>query len=247
MFKCIVDAVDIPTLEIDDTAYEVDSSAFDKSARHMRIKLLEKYDSDVYEHKELEKHGLKSVQGPSRVAPALLDYLHSINPDAGVAAAIADQDQKILEDFKKDPFSDTKDNFQFEGKQKQKSQAEMSKGHRIFPRDPQVSRNALSHAGYVCEIDKDHPTFIRRNSDKNYTEPHHLVPLAYSEEFPVSLDVEENVVSLCSNCHNQIHCGKGADALLEQLFILRKDDLEKVGINVSLRRLKEMYRLIQIH
>lgn len=40
-------------------------------------------------------------------------------------------------------------------------------------------------------------------------EPHHLIPLQYHEEFEWSLDVEANVVSLCSECHNQIHYGDG--------------------------------------
>lgn len=70
-----------------------------------------------------------------------------------------------------------------------------------------------------------HPTFIRKKSDKKYTEPHHLIPMAFSDEFDVSLDVEENIVSLCSNCHNQIHYGKDADVLLRKLYEERKDEL----------------------
>ena len=46
--------------------------------------------------------------------------------------------------------------------------------YRRDPRDRQTSINALSHAGFHCEIDSNHPTFLRRNSSKPYTEPHHL-------------------------------------------------------------------------
>lgn len=83
----------------------------------------------------------------------------------------------------------------------------------------------MAHANYECEIDVSHPTFIRKKSDKKYTEPHHLIPMAFSDEFDVSLDVEENIVSLCSNCHNQIHYGKDADVLLRKLYEERKDEL----------------------
>ena len=86
-----------------------------------------------------------------------------------------------------------------------------------------------------------HPTFIRKKSDKKYTEPHHLIPMAFSDEFDVSLDVEENIVSLCSNCHNQIHYGKDADVLLRKLYEERKDALASVGIKITLERLLEMY------
>lgn len=92
-----------------------------------------------------------------------------------------------------------------------------------------------------CEINSDHPTFIRKNSGKNYTEPHHLVPMAFSEQFNVSLDVEENIVSLCSNCHNQIHYGADADKLIEKLYEERKDALASVGIIITLEQLLSMY------
>lgn len=65
--------------------------------------------------------------------------------------------------------------------------------------------------------------------------------MAFSDEFEVSLDVEENIVSLCSNCHNQIHYGKDADKLIAKLYEERKDILKKVGIVISLDRLLAMY------
>ena len=72
----------------------------------------------------------------------------------------------------------------------------------------QTAVNVLDHAGFTCEIDPRHPIFIRKHSDKPYTEPHHLIPLAMQDQFDVSLDVEENIISICSNCHNEIHYGK---------------------------------------
>lgn len=59
---------------------------------------------------------------------------------------------------------------------------------------------------------------MRRNSDVMYTEPHHLIPMAYSDKFESSLDVEENIVSLCSNFHNQLHYGNGFELLLENSY-----------------------------
>ena len=44
-------------------------------------------------------------------------------------------------------------------------------------------------------------------TSQNYTEQHHLIPMAYSDKFEVSLDVEVSIVSLCSTCHNHIHYG----------------------------------------
>ena len=73
-------------------------------------------------------------------------------------------------------------------------------------------------------------------------EPHHLVPLTYSSEFDVSLDVEENIVSLCSNCHNNLHYGKGYEELLTILYKEREKLLKQVGITITIKRLIEMYQ-----
>ena len=112
-----------------------------------------------------------------------------------------------------------------------------------YPRDSKVVANALNIANYKCEIDMDHPSFIRKQDNKNYTEAHHLIPLKYHEEFEYSLDVEENVVSLCSNCHRCLHHGIDTERsrLLEKLYKERNKFLNKVGLNITLEKLKEYY------
>ena len=96
-------------------------------------------------------------------------------------------------------------------------------------------------ADLKCEIDKKHITFVRKNQNVPYMEAHHLVPLAYADLFRYSLDVEENIVSLCSTCHNQIHYGKDAELLIKKLYSSRKELLRKVGIILSEKELLKMY------
>lgn len=117
------------------------------------------------------------------------------------------------------------------------------KPKQTFSRNKQTSLNALARARYQCEYNCHHETFIRKNSDKNYTEAHHLIPLEYQQYFlPYSLDVEANIVSLCSNCHNKIHYGQNAAELVTKLYELRKSELEKCNINISLDELLELYK-----
>ena len=113
----------------------------------------------------------------------------------------------------------------------------------IYPRDKAVTANALILADFQCEVDSTHPSFIRRTLNANYTEAHHLVPLENHEEFRYSLDVEENVVSLCSNCHNCIHYGANSEReiLIQTLYEKRNDMLKKVGIDITFKQLKELY------
>ena len=129
----------------------------------------------------------------------------------------------------------------YSGKPKEKSMPIFANGHKVYPRNRFVALNGLYIANNTCEIGFSHKSFIRKNSDVKYMEPHHLVPMSYSDKFKVSLDVEENIICLCSNCHNEIHYGKNAKELVVQLYEKRKDMLRKVGINISLNELLSMY------
>ncbi|WP_252225755.1 HNH endonuclease [Clostridium sp. ZBS2] len=123
-----------------------------------------------------------------------------------------------------------------------KAVQEDSKGKKYYPRSIQVSINALCLAKHMCEINKKHETFIRKKDDTNYTETHHLIPLSKYEDFEFSLDVEENIVSLCSNCHNLLHYGKDFESVLKKLYEERKELLKSVGLEITYEKLLSYYR-----
>ena len=102
--------------------------------------------------------------------------------------------------------------------------------------------NALEIADFKCEFDSAHRTFIRKRDSMPYTEPHHLIPLEYHDKFDVSLDVEENIVSLCSTCHNQLHYGRDIEIILEPLYNSRHDLLARAGIVITYNELLKMYK-----
>ena len=106
-----------------------------------------------------------------------------------------------------------------------------------------IAQIGTGHIIKEVEVDRNHPTFIRKKSDKPYTEPHHLVPMSFSDAFDVSLDREENIVSLCSNCHNEIHYGRDAAEIIKKLYTKRKRLLNSVGIDITLDELYEMYSI----
>ncbi len=118
-----------------------------------------------------------------------------------------------------------------------------NQGKAVYPRDRKVSRNALNNAHHKCECDSTHVSFIRRGTNVQYCEPHHLIPMGFQKSFVNSLDREENVVSLCSNCHNQIHYGEGAKEILTKLYEARIEGLKRVGIEIDLETLLSMYNL----
>lgn len=150
-------------------------------------------------------------------------------------------DDILVESLQAESIAEEIGSFSYCGKPKKKSQPVVIQGRRTYPRDRSVAIHALMHAHFKCEINPDHPLFIRRNSECLYTEPHHLVPMAYQKYFDVSLDVEENIVSLCCTCHKHIHYGKGAEELIAQLYEERKDALKSVGIIISKEELIALY------
>jgi predicted HNH restriction endonuclease len=62
---------------------------------------------------------------------------------------------------------------------------------------------------YVCRECGYKGAVVVENGDiaegRPFMEVHHLVPMKFQEEFTVELDVPENIVSLCPNCHRIIH------------------------------------------
>lgn len=112
-----------------------------------------------------------------------------------------------------------------------------------YPRSRAVSERALLKANYLCECGVEHVSFKRKNCHKNYTEPHHLIPLSAAADFPkIDLDREQNVVSLCSNCHNWLHYGDGIDVILQPLYEKRKDLLKAIGAEITYDQLKSYYK-----
>ena len=115
-----------------------------------------------------------------------------------------------------------------------------------YRRDPNVSKNALLLAGYRCEIDSEHASFLCRSKQHLYMEPHHLIPMAMTDRFDVSLDREQNIFCLCSNCHNRIHYGTREDVreMIRKLFGVRSEKICAIlDCEITEEELFSMYRV----
>ncbi|MBD8889324.1 MULTISPECIES: MrcB family domain-containing protein [Bacillus] len=116
-------------------------------------------------------------------------------------------------------------------------------GQKQWTRNASLASMAMMLSNYTCEIDDSHKTFISKSTNKPFVECHHLVPIAKQGEFQYDLDQLENMVSLCPLCHRLIHLGRDEDkeTLLKKLFDQRKDQLKRIGIEITFSDLKEMY------
>lgn len=110
-------------------------------------------------------------------------------------------------------------------------------------RDPRKGANAKRRANYMCEFDSSHKSFATTNSS-NYVEAHHLLPLSIQKQFMCSLDVEANIVALCSHCHNLLHYGEYEEkkSIIVKLYNERIERLKNCGIYIPLNDLLNVYK-----
>lgn len=239
-YKCIATKVNLDSEDkIDDSKFVLDGSNYENYGRYMELKFIKEYGDGMYPLMNLKNHGLKSVQGPSRLKEELSNYIELINSE--YLEENNKEDELLIKEIRENEDIKFIDNYEYKCKKKEKQNPKIQNGVKIYVRDKKVSINALAHAKYLCEVDNAHPTFVRKKIDINYTEPHHLIPLAYSDLFDVSLDVEENIVSLCSNCHNLLHYGRDFEILLKKLYDERIEYLDQVGLYIKFEKLLEMY------
>ncbi|WP_186807073.1 MrcB family domain-containing protein [Priestia megaterium] len=109
--------------------------------------------------------------------------------------------------------------------------------------NPKVTKRALINAQYRCEYDASHITFVNDTTGMNYVEGHHLIPLSAQGEFNYSIDVPQNIISLCPNCHRKIHKASKEQkkVMIHKLYTSRKDALIKKGIITTQEHIESFY------
>lgn len=116
-----------------------------------------------------------------------------------------------------------------------------------WKRNPQYSAYAIRRASYLCEYDENHTTFIARRHGHNFVEAHHLVPMEFQDRFEQPLDVPENILSLCPNCHRAIHHSREdtKKEMISKFLVKRKTELEEAGLLMSADDLLKLYSKIE--
>ncbi len=112
-----------------------------------------------------------------------------------------------------------------------------------WARDPNMSFTALDDANFKCENNENHKTFISAKSGHQFVEAHHLIPMKYQDNFEMSIDIPENIISLCPNCHKAFHnsIDEVKFALIKDFYRKRINLLEQRGISIEEDELIEYY------
>lgn len=237
---------------LDDREYWIDVQEYENgqnNGKYVRFRLIHYFEDDAITLSELHKNGLKgNIQGSRKlynsdnVINSWGDYIHKRLESESIRKKNIQLDSELKEKIVSEKF-DTNKNYHYTDEVNVKSKPIETGGRKMYNRNKKIAINALGIAQFQCEINNKHYTFLRKNDNLPYTEPHHLIPMVYQDEFSYSIDIEENIVSLCSNCHNEIHYGKDAKSLIVKLYNDRKNLLAKKKIKISLEKLLSYYGL----
>lgn len=232
---------------INDRKYWVNSNDYDNrnpNQKYTRMEAVRRFDDPLVTMDDLKAHGLKgSIQRPRKLTDDNGNYYDW----ASYILSATDIKNKLneIEDLQLELSLSSsikeKDTFKYTDDVKKKNNPVIREGIKVYIRDRKVALNALSHANYCCEYDTSHKCFMKKDKITPYTEAHHLIPMEFQDDFSYSLDVEENIVSLCGNCHNEIHYGEHADILITKLYNERKGLLDKKKIGITLEKLLSYY------
>lgn len=106
-----------------------------------------------------------------------------------------------------------------------------------FKRSSILKNQTIESAGYLCEINIQHQTFISANTNHPFMEGHHAIPMKMQSQFKNSLDVYANIVCLCPICHRQLHYGlcEDKEEMLKKIYFSRSERLYHSGLKISQR------------
>lgn len=124
-----------------------------------------------------------------------------------------------------------------------------STGRKRFKTQRKIRDSVLEKANYLCDCDDIKHFYFESVDLHNYVEGHHIVPMNRQEEYyfdsNINLDVPNNIVALCPNCHCQIHLGSRQARLkiLSELYVRNKAKLLTLNPNLTLSILASYYNI----
>lgn len=105
-------------------------------------------------------------------------------------------------------------------------------------RDQSLIVDAKKRDRFTCGISDTHNTFISKGV--NYVEGHHVIPMYQQKNYSFKLDDVDNIISLCPNCHREIHSADNKINILNKLYELNIVFMQSNNIEVG-----ELYKMYQ--
>lgn len=137
----------------------------------------------------------------------------------------------------------------FNDKNRQPQKAYDSKGRKKYKTQKKIRDYVLKQANYICGCHNDKHFYFESVALHNYVEGHHIIPMNRQEEYyfnyNINLDIADNIIALCPNCHCQIHLGskKARLKILGEIFVRNFTKLRNINEKISLSLLASYYNI----
>jgi len=154
-----------------------------------------------------------------------------------------DEDENLIRNINIENFN-AENSIELDNFPKPKINDKRINNRNVYIRNPAISKNALNIAKNRCEANGKHESFLRGTANVLYMEPHHLIPMSKTDDYDFSLDREQNIGCLCSNCHNLLHYGnmKSIKDTLTILYNKKQSGLNNIiGKEITLEYLFKIY------
>jgi len=109
-----------------------------------------------------------------------------------------------------------------------------------YKRDAKLINEAKNRDKFICKVDTNHKTF--NSKGKNYVEGHHIIPMFQQKNYSFKLDDVNNIISLCPNCHREIHLSDDKKNIIDRVFNIHEKYL--MSKKVSKEDLYKMYMCV---
>lgn len=79
VYKCRVNKVNLPVIEIDDSEFIIDGTNYETYEKHMELEIIKVYDKTVLSIENMRNNGVKgNIQCTQRVKPELSGYIETL-------------------------------------------------------------------------------------------------------------------------------------------------------------------------
>lgn len=111
----------------------------------------------------------------------------------------------------------------------------------------ELKKLAKLYTNYTCSLEECEMCkyFTSKESGKNYLEIHHFIPKEFANDFDSPIEILDNYVALCPNCHRKIHLAADNERkhMINTLYNQRKEKLDQHGLHIDLSQLYDYYRI----
>ncbi len=111
----------------------------------------------------------------------------------------------------------------------------------------ELKKLAKLYTNYTCALEECEMCkyFTSKESGNNYLEIHHFIPKEFANDFDTPIEILDNYVALCPNCHRKIHLAVDNERkhMINTLYNQRKEKLDKHGLHIDLSQLYDYYRI----